>query len=222
MVSEKTEMITLAIESAIKGGSVAILDDKVTLAALAADSAASRAEDLLTSIANVLNSASVEMGAIGSIVVSAGPGSFTGIRIGMATAMGLSMAIGCRLCSVSVMDSIYARFGAGESAMVVVPMGKNDACWQLFEAGITGNPAADDADKIPDIAAEHLSKGQKILIYPTLAASFAAELVGYEIVDTGRDLASTIAMYAMTAAEKESGPIYVKHSRYQAAVPSKT
>lgn len=63
-------------------------------------------EKLLTLIAEVLRQAEVDLGSLDAIAISIGPGSFTGLRIGLSTAKGLCFALEKRLIDVSTFDAI--------------------------------------------------------------------------------------------------------------------
>ena len=101
MKERSTERPTiLAIESGISGGSLAVISGGEIVGELFGDSSVSRAEDLLAKIDEIINSTVGSKHEIDSIAVSAGPGSFTGLRIGLATAMGLSSALGIRYSGI--------------------------------------------------------------------------------------------------------------------------
>jgi tRNA threonylcarbamoyladenosine biosynthesis protein TsaB len=59
-----------------------------------------------------LDAASASVSDVDLLAVAAGPGSFTGLRVGIATMQGLAMAIGRRIVAVSALDAL-ARAGAG-------------------------------------------------------------------------------------------------------------
>ncbi|RKX78384.1 MAG: tRNA (adenosine(37)-N6)-threonylcarbamoyltransferase complex dimerization subunit type 1 TsaB [Spirochaetes bacterium] len=61
-------------------------------------------ETLMPLIKNLLDRASISPKKLDLVICSAGPGSFTGLRIGMATSKGLALGIGCPLVSVSSLD----------------------------------------------------------------------------------------------------------------------
>ena len=130
----------LAIESAVGGGSVALLrkDRPVVLRAEGNDS--SRAEKLVSVIADVLNEAELGSSDLDLIAVSTGPGSYSGIRIGISTGIGLSNALSIPCDGVSVLEAMAFASGVSGPVLVAIPVGKNDAAWQRFEADGSGLP----------------------------------------------------------------------------------
>ena len=63
-------------------------------------------ESLLQLAESCLHDCHVRVGELGGIACSAGPGSFTGLRIGMATAKGLCFALGLPLCTISSLETL--------------------------------------------------------------------------------------------------------------------
>lgn len=123
-------MITLAIETAIQGGSLALLYNDKAVDFWIGDRNVSKAEDILEQISVILKRNSVKK--IDFIVVSNGPGSSTGIRIGLATALGLSMSQGCDVVGVSVFDGIIHQQGI-KSVLVAIPVGGNRVAYHIFQ-----------------------------------------------------------------------------------------
>jgi tRNA threonylcarbamoyladenosine biosynthesis protein TsaB len=68
------------------------------------------AQTLLPRIQDLLAEASISAAELGLVVCSLGPGSFTGVRIGLATAKGLAMGSGARLIGVSNLDAFAYRW----------------------------------------------------------------------------------------------------------------
>ncbi|RJQ13700.1 MAG: tRNA (adenosine(37)-N6)-threonylcarbamoyltransferase complex dimerization subunit type 1 TsaB [Nitrospiraceae bacterium] len=102
-------MKILAIETATVAGSVAILDDVEGLVGeVRVDVKVAHAERLMPSIEWLLRSSGVSVNDIDAFAVSIGPGSFTGLRIGLSTVKGFSYATGKPIVSVPTLDA-FAR-----------------------------------------------------------------------------------------------------------------
>ena len=82
----------LAIETSSLVSSVALLHDDTLRAELTIQARLTHSEQLMPHIADMLVKASVAKSQIDGVAVSIGPGSFTGLRIGLATTKGLSFA----------------------------------------------------------------------------------------------------------------------------------
>lgn len=133
-MSENDE-ITLAIESAIAGGSVSLLRGDVEIANWVGTSSVSKAEDLLFNIDILLKENGIDRRQISSIAVSAGPGSFTGIRIGIATALGLKAGLGIEMWSESALRAMAFSAGSEGTLTAALPVGRDAICLQSFGAG---------------------------------------------------------------------------------------
>ncbi len=102
-------MKVLAIETATIAGSIAIVDDsKGLIGEVRVDVNVVHAERLMPSIEWLLKSSQVLIGEIDAFAVSIGPGSFTGLRIGLSTAKGFSFAAKKPLVPVQTLDA-FAR-----------------------------------------------------------------------------------------------------------------
>ena len=125
--------VTLAIESAIAGGSLAVMRDNHEVAAWTSTSPAPKGEDLLINIETLLTSANLTIRDVQHVAVSAGPGSFTGIRIGLATALGLKNGLRILMSSASaLMAMAVSQSGQHESVLAALPMGRRSICFQTF------------------------------------------------------------------------------------------
>ena len=135
--------IILAIESAICGGSISLLKNGREVANWIGSSNVSKAEDLLVNIDTILTSANISRHDIDLVAVSAGPGSFTGIRIGLATALGLKAGLGIEMASDSALKAMVWRKNTGETLIAALPVGRNSVCIQTFRTD-NGEPVALD------------------------------------------------------------------------------
>ena len=97
-------MNVLAIDTASPDASVALaVGGRIFEEALPSERRAS--EELLPVLRRVIEAAGIELGGFDRIAVCAGPGSFTGVRVGLATAWGLSRAAGIPLETVSTLEA---------------------------------------------------------------------------------------------------------------------
>jgi len=122
----------LAIESAIRGGSLALAVSGEIIDTWLGEGGVSRAEDLLWNIDLMLKRNNIAKQTLTQIVVSIGPGSFTGIRIGLATAMGLATALNIDLARYSILCAMAASSQDGDSLRTAVPVGRGVFCKQTF------------------------------------------------------------------------------------------
>jgi len=126
----------LAIESAICGGSLALIKDLREVSTWVGTSSVSKAEDLLANIDILLTENKVSRNELDMIAVSAGPGSFTGIRIGIATALGLKAGLEIKMKTVSVLESMVVTDTPAKLIVTsAVPIGRNMVCFQSFKIG---------------------------------------------------------------------------------------
>ena len=106
-------MRILGIESASLVASVAIVTDDVITAEYTVNLKKTHSQTLLPMIDEIVKMLEVPLESIDAIAVSGGPGSFTGLRIGSATAKGLGLALGKPLIHVPTMDAMgYCLYGA--------------------------------------------------------------------------------------------------------------
>ena len=97
-------MIILSIDSATPVAAVAVIKDSVLLAEEMLNIGNTHSTQLMPMAAHVLAQSNIKMSEVDAVAVSQGPGSFTGLRIGMATAKGLAQGSGCKLIAVPTLD----------------------------------------------------------------------------------------------------------------------
>jgi len=110
----------LALDTSTSCLSVALLRDGLTACEINLTVKAGHAGMLLSVIDEVLNKSGTPRTAIDLIAVGTGPGSFTGLRIGIATAKGLAESLGCRLVGVPTLDTL--AHGAVPSYLPIIPV----------------------------------------------------------------------------------------------------
>src|SRR5687768_11482102 len=125
--------LVLAVEAAISGGSISLLNNGVEVGHRVGQSNVSRAEDLLGDIDEMITESERKIADIRFLAVSAGPGSFTGIRIGMATGLGLSTGLGIEMATESALKAMANDHRGHRELLVAVPTGRDTVCYQLFD-----------------------------------------------------------------------------------------
>ena len=103
-------MLVLAFDTSSSRGSVALMANDRLLAEYTLDSAASYLNRLLAGIDHLMQETGNTIQDVNLIVVSQGPGNFTGLRLGLATAKGLALAIGSPVIAVNTLDALAANF----------------------------------------------------------------------------------------------------------------
>jgi tRNA threonylcarbamoyladenosine biosynthesis protein TsaB len=85
-------------------------------------------EELLTRTDELLTTNKVALAELGGIVVGTGPGAFTGMRVGIATAKALAHGLGIPIAGIATAEALLAAAdsGAGEQAVLLLPAGPSD------------------------------------------------------------------------------------------------
>ena len=126
-------MNVLALDAASPRPAVALIaNGRVFDERLPGDRRAS--EDLLPAVRRVLAAAGLELAACTRIAVCAGPGSFTGLRVGLATAWGLGRGLGIGVEPVSTLEAMAeaARTEGAARVVAVLDAGRGEAMCERF------------------------------------------------------------------------------------------
>jgi tRNA threonylcarbamoyladenosine biosynthesis protein TsaB len=99
-------MLTLAFDTSGFAGSVAVLDGSRLLHEIALDADRGSARTLAPAIAGVLKIAGLEPAQIKLVATTVGPGSFTGLRVGVTTAKTFAYAVGADMLGISTLEAI--------------------------------------------------------------------------------------------------------------------
>ena len=150
-------MLILAFDTATDVATVALARDGKVLG-----ERASRAVRVLQDVEELLEGAGLEASEVKGIAVGTGPGSYTGLRMGLVTARTLSFSLGVPVAGVSTLDAL----GAGAPGSVPVIDGKRQEVFTL----VSGEPRCVAAEAF-EVAqgAEHVGDG---------AVRFRAEIEG--------------------------------------------
>lgn len=126
-------MRILGIESSSLVASVAIITDDVTTAEYTVNFKKTHSQTLLPMIDEVVEMLGLELESIDAIAVAGGPGSFTGLRIGTATAKGLGFAMKKPLIHVPTVDAMaYNLYGAESLICPIMDARRNQVYTGLY------------------------------------------------------------------------------------------
>jgi tRNA threonylcarbamoyl adenosine modification protein YeaZ len=146
---------------------------------------------VLEQIDEVLTAANVTLDEVSALAVGTGPGSFTGLRVGMATIKTIAYARNLPLVGVvssDVLRRAAADRGADPAAAVVLPAGARDHYLAL--------PAADPVLIAPGQLAEVLAEG------PVISIDMDPSLLGIEAAELGRQATADMPRALLAAARE--------------------
>lgn len=160
-------MIVLAIDTCDSRGSVAVLREYAIAGSVAHETAEEYSSWLLPAVERVLREAGIRMTDVDAYAVAAGPGSFTGLRVGLTTVKAWAEVYGKPIVAVSRLEGIALQASEGASYIAAFA---NANRGQVFGAIYRRNGAA----------LERL--GDEMLLAPGMLVAAAAELAGKERV----------------------------------------
>src|SRR5262245_38198388 len=99
-------MLVLALDTTTRAGSVALVEDDRVVDERLGDAACTHAERLPRELLALLDARGVALTAVDLFAVASGPGSFTGLRIGIATIQGLALVGRRRVVGVAALEAL--------------------------------------------------------------------------------------------------------------------
>ncbi|KQR97356.1 tRNA threonylcarbamoyladenosine biosynthesis protein TsaB [Williamsia sp. Leaf354] len=181
------------------------------LAERAVDTPRGHAEILTTLILDCLSDAGVARADLDAVVVGCGPGPFTGLRVGMATAAAFADALGLPLHGVCSLDAIAANVTGAARVLVVTDARRREVYWALYGPdGRLAGPAVDTpADLIEWLRGEQAPD-------VTVGSPDHVRLIGAHHVDAATS-PTTAGLVAAARTSVESGtaaepvvPLYLR------------
>lgn len=129
---ELKEPLILAIETATRAGNVALARGMEILSSASGDASASHSTDLIQTVEAILKSAGVALSAVDLFAAAVGPGSFTGLRIGLATIKSFAVCNGRPCAGVSTLAAIAHAAGSSKHTVSLLPAGRGELFAQMF------------------------------------------------------------------------------------------
>lgn len=225
-------MPVLGIDTATTRGSVALAREGRILAEAMLEERAGHARDLLARIDGILREIGAGPRDLTGIGVAVGPGSFTGVRVGMATAKGLAYALGIGLSGLSTLEALAwaacrAPAAPADGICAVLEAGRGEVYAAIFalEGGEPRRRTLDRSWRPVDLAGE-VPAGFQLVGDGTRAVVQAARAAGraLDAAPAPPLLAPSIALWAVRTITPGSGyapgtlgPNYVRPTDAEAA-----
>lgn len=216
----------LTIQTASPAGSIAVTDGERLLAEINLDVRKTPTEWLLSSITDLLQKADLSKADLDAVAVVRGPGSFTGLRVGMATAKGIALAADCPLLAVSSLQCLAMQLPfVSLPVCTMLDARKQEVYTALFnwELGrcvpVTDERVIKPELLLSDITAETLFIGNGSLVYRSLIVRQLATRAHFAPAALNLPRASSAAALALqewnagrTFGAEELMPTYLRPS----------
>ncbi|MBR2742413.1 MAG: tRNA (adenosine(37)-N6)-threonylcarbamoyltransferase complex dimerization subunit type 1 TsaB [Clostridia bacterium] len=132
-------MIILSVDSTAKAAAAAVCDDEKPLSHVFLNTALTHSQTLLTLVDQALKNANLTIDDVGLFAVSNGPGSFTGVRIGVSLVKGLAFGRDVMCAGVSTLEALARNAeGFGGVCCAVMDARNNQVYNALFEINPCG------------------------------------------------------------------------------------
>jgi tRNA threonylcarbamoyladenosine biosynthesis protein TsaB len=224
-------MVILALETATRAGSVAVSIDARVVAAQTGDPTRTHGERLPTDLMAALASAGLGLTDVDLYAVATGPGSFTGLRVGIATIQGLALAQSRRVVTVPTLDALAAAAAStglleGDLVLTCLDAQRQEVFGALYE--ITGSeprvallePASvGSLDVLLDRWGDRL-KGKRVLVSGDLSGVVSSKLQSMAVQTRAMEMPIVAATIAQLASRRVADailphairPVYVRRS----------
>ena len=176
MAGTDGKMTILAMDTATMVSSVAVTTEDRVLAELTAETRFTHSETLVANIEEVLRLADVKREELSAVAVSLGPGSFTGLRIGLAAAKAIAYALSIPLVGVPTLEVLAAAFPSpGAIVAPLIDAQKGNGYFALYRFTETGLVCEKDVCVAsPEEIADAIANEESPV---TLAGDFARKLM---------------------------------------------
>ncbi len=231
-------MIIIGIETATERLSSSLLVENDRIFERHVDSRSSHCELLTGFLLELVNEADVSFEEIDCVAVSVGPGSFTGLRIGIATAMGLAYGLGITACGINtLMGLAWNSVEPGTLVCPIIDAKRSEVYTALYRTGddipqTVIEPMALPITKLAEIL---LKRNEKVTLTGPAAEKFRNKLqdslgisVSFIPPDSAQPSARSIAELGLINFRLNGGinpsslkPVYLRRSDAEIARDSR-
>lgn len=202
-------MRIIALETATMTGSIAVVDEERVISEISLNINATYSEKLMIAIEQLLALSGLTIDDMDGIAVSIGPGSFTGLRIGLSAAKGLSYASGKPLIAIPTIDALALNMPFSNRLVCpILDARKGEVYTALYRPnGQFSQKLTDDMVVIPSkliemIKEETVFLGEGVYAYGALFKEQLTGLYHEAPVPLRTPKASNVAMLAMERLKK--------------------
>ena len=236
-------MKVLGLDSSGLVAGVALIQDDVLIAEYTTDYKKTHSQTLLPMLDELRRMVDLDLKSIDLIAVAAGPGSFTGLRIGSATAKGLGLALDIPLAAVPTVDALaYNLYGCEQLICPMMDARRGQVYTGIYHfAGGTEfeELVAQEAGPVEDIIKKCNELGQKlgkpviflgdgVPVYKDIIEELCNVEHSYAPAHLSRQRAGAVAIRAMKLYEEgkaepasDHAPIYLRKSQAERELEAK-
>ena len=130
--------LILSIETATRAGSFALTRGEELIAERRGDASESHSHRLLQHVQDILSESKSALKDVDLFAVASGPGSFTGLRIGLSTVKSFAVTLARPCVGVPTLSAVASAAGKLSRTVAVLPAGRGEVFAQLFEVDAVG------------------------------------------------------------------------------------
>lgn len=214
-------MLVLGVESSGPRGGVALLDDGRTLGEALFEAGMVHGREIAPAADRLLRAAGKAPGDLGLVAVDIGPGSYTGLRVGLAAAKGLAYALGRPMIGVPSLD-VLAESAAGLGTMIAAAL---DAKWDQVYGALyeirNGRPerTSEMLAERPETFAERVMSGMWVVgdaleRHAALFSARGAELAPRDLWSPKPSMIASLGLARFSAGRRDDAatlvPLYLR------------
>ena len=218
-------MLTLGIDSSAAAASAAVVEDGRLLGEFFVNTKQTHSQTLLPMVQNLLETVNHSCGDVDVLAVSHGPGSFTGVRIGVACVKGMALVSDTPCVGVSTLEAIAWGGIFAQGALLCAVM--DARCGQVYnalfqaEGGTLRRLTEDRALSIADLEKECRGFGEKVLLlgdgaalchktFQAWGARLAPEAIRFQRASSVALLGEEAAQAGKTISASALAPVYLR------------
>jgi len=205
-------MRILALDSSSMVASVAVVDDDKLVGEFTINYKKTHSQTLLPMLDELAKMIELDMNTVDAIAISAGPGSFTGLRIGSATAKGLALAVGAVIIPVKTIEGLaFNLWGNKDLVCPIMDARRNQTYTGLFEFTEDGMQAiveqcavdiTEIIDRINETGRAVTFLGDGVNVFADIIKERITVPYSFAPANKNAHSAASVAAYAKTLYEK--------------------